>query len=95
MVIVLGLSLRGTSAETTLLETTLSRTPDSNQGREPSTMNSRRHGLSRNPKGPNLEKIQDRLKFSISLENFNPDLQNSPQKNRGLVDGSLEIFKLA
>ena len=23
------------------------------------------------PKGPNLEKIQDRLKFSISLENFN------------------------
>ena len=24
-----------------------------------------------NPKGPNLEKIQDRLKFSISLENFN------------------------
>ena len=33
-----------------------------------------------NPKGPNLEKIQDRLKFSISLENFNPDLQNSPQK---------------
>ena len=23
------------------------------------------------PKGPNLEKIQDRLKISISLENFN------------------------
>ena len=23
------------------------------------------------PKGPNLEKVQDRLKFSISLENFN------------------------
>ena len=23
------------------------------------------------PKGPNLEKFQDRLKFSISLENFN------------------------
>ena len=39
------------------------------------------------PKGPNLEKFQvfawnfqSRLKFSISLENFNLDLQNSPQK---------------
>ena len=54
-----------------------------------------------NPKGPNLEKIQDRLKFSISLENFNlawnfqswpPEF---PTKNRGLVGGSLENFKLA
>ena len=42
---------------------------------------------SRLPKGPNLEKIQSRLKFSISLENFatsleifNLDLQKSPQK---------------
>ena len=37
-------------------------------------------GQKRNPKGPNLEKIQSRLKFSISLEIFNLDLQNSPQK---------------
>ena len=53
------------------------------------------------PRGPNLEKIQSRLKFSISLENFKiawnfqawpPEL---PTKNRGLVGGSLEIFKLA
>ena len=55
-----------------------------------------------NPKGPNLEKkfkiasnFQSRLKISISLEIFNPDLQNSPQKNRGLVGGSLENVKLA
>ena len=40
-------------------------------------------------------KFQSRLKISISLENFNLDLQNSPQKNRGLVGGSLEIFNLA
>ena len=33
-----------------------------------------------NPKGPNLEKNQSRLEFSISLENFNPGLQNSPEK---------------
>ena len=26
------------------------------------------------PKGPKIERIQSRLKFSISLENFNPDL---------------------
>ena len=43
-------------------------------------------GISQFPKGPNLEKIQERLKFSISLENFNLAwnfqswLQNSPQK---------------
>ena len=30
-----------------------------------------RHRGYLNPKGPNLEKIQSRLKFSISLENFN------------------------
>ena len=29
--------------------------------------------------------FQSRLKTSISLEIFNPDLQNSPQKKRGLV----------
>ena len=58
------------------------------------------------PKGPNLEKIQDRLKFSILLENsrsleiFNPDLQNSPQKigvwwvARLKISSSLEIFKI-
>ena len=51
------------------------------------------------PKGPNLEKIQDRLKFSISLEIFNPDLQNSPQKigvwwvARLKISSSLEIFQ--
>ena len=39
--------------------------------------------------------FQSRLKISLSLEMFNPDLQNSPQKNRGLVGGSLENFKLA
>ena len=32
------------------------------------------------PKGPKIEKIQSQLKISISLEIFNPDLQNSPQK---------------
>ena len=32
------------------------------------------------PKGPNLENFQSHLKFPISLENFNPDLQNSPHK---------------
>ena len=51
------------------------------------------------PKGPNLEKNQDRLKFSISLEIFNPDLQNSPQKigvwwvARLKISSSLENFK--
>ena len=32
----------------------------------------------KNPKGPKIEKIQDRppgLKFSIEIENFNPDPQ--------------------
>ena len=38
--------------------------------------------------------FQSRLKISISLEIFNPDLQNSPQKNRGSVGGALENFKL-
>ena len=44
-------------------------------------------GKNADPKGPKIEKIQSRLKISISLENFNleieifnPDLQNSPQK---------------
>ena len=32
------------------------------------------------PKGPKFEKFQSRLKCSISLEMFNLDLQNSPQK---------------
>ena len=49
--------------------------------------------IARFPKGPKIEKIQSRLKFSISLEIFNPDLQNS-NKNRGLVGGSLEMFNL-
>ena len=58
-----------------------------------------RHPLS--PKGPNLEKIQDRLKISISLEIFNLawNFQSwppaFPTKNRGLVGGALENFKLA
>ena len=53
------------------------------------------------PKGPNLEKFQDRLKFSISLEifkiawNFQSRPPEVPTKNRGLVGGSLENFKLA
>ena len=84
-------------------------------------------GGSQIPKGPKIEKIQDRppglkifnrdwnfqashpanpyfccgefwrsgLKFSQSrLKIFNPDLQKSPQKNRGLLGGSLEIFNL-
>ena len=33
-----------------------------------------------NPKGPKIEKFQSRLKNSLSIEHFNPDLQNSPQK---------------
>ena len=32
---------------------------------------SKMHRIEVHPKGPNLEKFQDRLKFSISLENFN------------------------
>ena len=58
------------------------------------------------PKGPNLEKFkiawnfQDRLKFSISLEIFNLDLRNSPQKIGGWWvarlknSSSLENFKI-
>ena len=59
------------------------------------------------PKGPNLEKFQDRLKIfqsrlkiSISLEIFNPDFQNSPQKigvwwvARLKMSSSLENFKI-
>ena len=51
-------------------------------------------------KCPNLEKIQERLKFSISLEIFNPDLQNSPQKigvwwvARLKISSSPENFKI-
>ena len=44
---------------------------------------------------PQIAEFESRLKFSISLENFKPDLQNSPQKKRGLVGGALEIFNLA
>ena len=47
------------------------------------------------PKGPKIEKVQSRLTISISLEMFNPDLENSPQKLGGLVGGSLEISNLA
>ena len=32
------------------------------------------------PRGPRIEKIKSRLKFSFSLEIFNLDLQNSSQK---------------
>ena len=60
------------------------------------------------PKGPKIEKFQSRLKFSIplemkisiSLEIFNPDLQNSPQKigvwwaARLKFSISLENFKI-
>ena len=51
------------------------------------------------PKGPKIEKIQSRLKFSISLEIFNLDLKFSistfriPTKISALVGGSLEIFE--
>ena len=45
---------------------------------------------------PRMKFSSFRLKmFKLSLENFNPDLRNSPQKNRGLVGGALEIFNLA
>ena len=52
-------------------------------------------------KGPKIEKFQSRLKFSISLEMFNPDLQNSPQKigfwwvARLKFSISLENFKIS
>ena len=52
------------------------------------------------PKGPKIENFQSRLKFSISLENFNPDLQNFPQKigpwwvARLKFSISLENFKI-
>ena len=43
-----------------------------------------------------LKKKQSRLKFSISFEDFNLDLQNSPPKKyTALVGGSLEISNLA
>ena len=32
------------------------------------------------PKGPKIEEIKSRLKFKISIEIFNLELQNSPQK---------------
>ena len=41
-----------------------------------------------------LRNFQSRLKISISLENFNPDLQKSPHKNRGAVGGA-ECTKIA
>ena len=43
------------------------------------------------PKGPNLENIQSRLKFSISLEIFNLDLQNSPPNIGGWWVACLKI----
>ena len=52
------------------------------------------------PKGPKIEKIQSWLKFSISLEMFNLDLQNFPQKigpwwvARLKFSISLENFKI-
>ena len=53
------------------------------------------------PRGPNDLKIQSRSKFLISLENFNLDVSNSPQKigprwvARSKISFSLEIFNLA
>ena len=50
--------------------------------------------LLRFPKRPNLEKMRVSLaieSFTFSLENFNLDLQNSPQKKGFGVWGSLEI----
>ena len=52
------------------------------------------------PKGPKIEKIQSRLKISISLENFNLDWKfqswpsEFPTKNRGLLGVGIEIFNL-
>ena len=52
------------------------------------------------PKGPKIEYFQSRLKFSISLGMFNPDLLNSPQKigvwwvARLKITISLENFKI-
>ena len=40
-------------------------------------------------------KFQSRLKFSISLENFNPGASEFPTKNRGLAAGALENFNPA
>ena len=55
-----------------------------------------------NPKGPKIEKIQSRLKFSISidffqsrLKFFNPRPSEFPTKNRGWAGGSIENFNLA
>ena len=52
------------------------------------------------PKGPKIEKIQSRLKISISLENFNLDWtfqswpSEFPTKNRGLLGVEIEMFNL-
>ena len=52
------------------------------------------------PKGPKIENFHSRMKFSISLEIFNPDLRNSPQKigvwwvARLKFSISLENFKI-
>ena len=61
-----------------------------------------------NPEGPTIKKLRSRSKYSISieilisLENFNLDVSNSPQKKVGLrwvaglkISFSLEIFDLA
>ena len=74
------------------------------RGKSASERVSEREGF---PKGPNLEKFQDRLKISRSLEIFNfsleilnPDLQNSPRKigvwwlARLKISSSLENFKI-
>ena len=47
------------------------------------------------PKGPKIEKIQDRplgLKFSIEIENFNPDPQQTPIFLWGILKVRIEIF---
>ena len=53
------------------------------------------------PRAPKIEKVQSRLKISISIEDFNPELQNSPQKAWGAwwvarlkFSISLENFKI-
>ena len=57
-------------------------------------------GPAPHPKGPKIEKIQSRLKISISLENFNLDWKfqswpsEFPTKNRGLLGVEIEIFNL-
>ena len=47
------------------------------------------------PKGPKIEKIQDRppgLKFSIEIENFNPDTQQTPIFLGGNLKVRIENF---